>query len=192
MDPGSALRRGVCLAVPLGWLAGCGTSPAVKPAPPASPAGAAVPAAPVSPSAPAEGSARPGRLEVERHWLQSWFQGTPVLIARHGASLRVDVPLVHAFEPGQPQVKPALGAVLDKLAESLRRNPHARLRLVAAPGDGAGGGAGGGPAELALATKRATQVRAHLRQRGVAEARLASPSRTTVAAVQLRVEEDPV
>ena len=182
MVPGSALRRGLCLALPVGWFAGCTTGPVVKPTMSASPA-ADVPL--TSPAA-AEVPARPSRLDAERQWLQSWFQGTPVVIVRQGAALRVDVPLVHAFEPGQPQVKPALGAVLDKVAESLRRNPQTRLRLVAAPGDGAGSG----PAEVALATKRATQVRSHLRQRGVAEARLASPSRTTVMAVQLKLEED--
>ena len=155
-------------------LVGCAATPPGKP-PVAGPPQAVA----ASPVAPAEAAARAGRLDVERDWLRTWFEGTPVHIARQGPALRVDVPLVHSFAPGQPQVKPALGAVLDKVAESLRRNPQARLRLVAAPGD------------VALATKRAAQVRAYLRQRGVAEARLASPSRTTLSAVQLRLEEDP-
>ena len=187
MVPVFPRRRALGLALSVGCLAGCATGPAGKPTLPGSPAAADVPRVPAAPAAPAEGATPPSRLDVERQWLQSWFQGTPVLIARQGPALRVDVPLVHAFAPGQPQVKPALGAVLDKVAESLRRNPQARLRLVAAPGDGAGSG----PADVALATQRATQVRTHLRQRGVAESRLAGPSRTTVTAVQLRVEEDP-
>ena len=163
-------------------LVGCAATPPGK-LPVAGPPQAVA----ASPVAPAEAAARAGRLDVERDWLRTWFEGTPVHIARQGPALRVDVPLVHSFAPGQPQVKPALGAVLDKVAESLRRNPQARLRLVAAPGDGTGASAG----DVALATKRAAQVRAHLRQRGEAEARLASPSRTTVSAVQLRLEEDP-
>ena len=161
--------RTVAALVVTAMLAACGTAPSG------------------TTSAPAESTApppRPSRLDVERDWLKSWFQGTPVVIVRQGAGLRVEVPLVHAFEPGQQQVKPALGAVLDKVAESMRRNPRARLQLVAAPGDGA--------SDVALATQRAGQVRAHLRSRGVPDARLGSPSRTTVAAVQLRlVEEDP-
>lgn len=169
-----ALRWLVALGVlgVLGTLAGCGTAPT----------GASPQATPgaVEPTAPPQ---HPSRLDIERDWLKSWFQGTPVVIVRQGAGLRVEVPLVHAFEPGQQQVKPALGAVLDKVAESLRRNPRARLQRVAAPGDGS--------SDVALAIQRATQVRAHLRSRGVPDARLGSPSRTTVAAVQLRLEEDP-
>lgn len=120
----------------LGMLAACGTAPTGTPT--GTPASA-------EPAAPPQ---RSSRMDVERDWLKSWFQGTPVVIVRQGAGLRVEVPLVHAFEPGQQQVKPALGAVLDKVAESLRRNPRARLQLVAAPGDGT--------SDVALATQRAT------------------------------------
>lgn len=94
-------------------------------------------------------------------------------------SVTVEVPLGFCFDRGRAAVKPPLGAVLDKLAESLRRNPQARLLLLAAPGDEA--------ADAALALQRASQVRSYLRARGVPDSRLGSASRTTLAAVQLRL-----
>ena len=123
-------------------------------------------------------------LSTERQWLQQWFKDTPVQIVQQGDAVSLDVPREFAFDAARSQVKPPLAAVLDKLAQSLRRVPQARLELVAAPGDGSGGGSAASP----LAMQRATQVRKHLLSRGVPEAQLGSPSVTTVAAVQLRME----
>jgi len=64
----------------------------------------------------------------------------------------------------------------------MRRAPLARLTLVAAPDDSAGA------ASAALAQQRAAQVQKHLQSRGVAATRIAKPSATTAAAVQLRLE----
>jgi outer membrane protein OmpA-like peptidoglycan-associated protein len=123
----------------------------------------------------------PSALTTERQWLQSWFKGTPVVIAQPSdGSASVEVPREFCFTPGRTDVRPALGAVLDKMAESLRRVPALRLPLIAAPEDGAG--------ESALALKRATQVRTHLVSRGVPPRQLGTPSAATAAAVQLRLE----
>ena len=95
----------------------------------------------------------------------------------------MDVPLVHCFEAGRSELKPALAAVLDKVAESLRRVPQARLPLVAAPAD-----AGSVAAVPGLALERAARVPKHLQSRGVAAARLGKPAATAAGAVQLRME----
>lgn len=125
----------------------------------------------------------PAALDVERQWLQSWFQGTPVLIGqRSDGAVTVDVPREFCFEPGRNKIKPPLAAVLDKVAESLRRRPPARLVLVAAPGDTAD--------PTSLAKQRALKVQSHLMSRGVPAARIGKPTTTATAAVQLRIEID--
>lgn len=122
-------------------------------------------------------------LDVERQWLQSWFQDTPVLIGqRNDGAVTVDVPREFCFDPGRNSVKPALAAVLDKVAESLRRRPLAHLALLAAPGDSAD--------TKPLATQRALKVQSHLVSRGVPAARIGKPTTTAAAAVQLRIEID--
>lgn len=119
-------------------------------------------------------------LAVERRWLQQWFEGTPVHIAQpQRDALAVEVPRDFCFDKGSAAVKPPLQAVLDKLALSLRRQPQARLQLVAAPADTGG--------DAALARQRAARVRDHLRSRGVPADRLGEARATTAAAVQLRV-----
>jgi outer membrane protein OmpA-like peptidoglycan-associated protein len=149
-------------------LGACATSPPPAPQPPTVDERAAAPAA----------------LATEQQWLQSWFGGTPVVIVLRGdGAVTVDVPREFSFDNGRSNIKPALAAVLDKVAESLRRTPLSRLQLVSAPGDAAG------PSPLAL--QRATQLHKHLVSRGVPAARLGSPSVTTAAAVQLRMEVAP-
>ena len=146
------------------------------------------PPAPVGPVATPpttdERAAAPAALDVERQWLQSWFKGTPVRIAqRSDGAVTVDVPLEFCFDAGRSTVKPALAAVLDKVAESMRRVPAMRLPLLAAPESASG--------TAPLATQRAAQVRKHLLNRGVAAARLGPLSTSTEAAVQLRLEIAP-
>lgn len=169
---------GLALLLCLGLLiTACGTAPSRPPE-----KGAAASGAAVSPPGPAD-AALAARLVVERDWLRAWFKDTPVVIAQQDAALGVEVPLAFCFDPGRSEVKPALGAVLDKVAESLRRNPQARLQLLAAPGDTASA------AQAALATQRGQRVRAHLRSRGVPDARLPAAARSAVAAVQMRMGE---
>ncbi len=171
----SARSRLIALALPVGWvLAACSTgkSPGTAPAGPQ----AQEPGAPTPQAASA--------LRTEQRWLQSWFEGTPVRIGMTGDGvLAVDVPREFCFDAGRSQVKPALAAVLDKVAESLRRNTSSKLTLLAAPGDA-------GPS-APLAAARSAAVHKHLRNRGVPQARLAEPGTTTTAAVQLRIEAPP-
>lgn len=164
-------------------LAGCAsvpTPPTTAPTPAPAPSPAPAPPRPT----PDGRAALPAALKTERQWLDSWFHGTPVLIAqRSDGALLVDVPREFCFDPGRSQVKPALAAVLDKVAQTLRRRPDAHVALMAAPGDDA--------KATALALQRAAQVNKHLRTRGVPAARLGPPSVTTAAAVQLRIGPAP-
>lgn len=162
--PAYVLTLAVALAV-------CGCSSVAPPAP-AAPAGAD------------QKSTVAAALAVERQWLGSWFKGAPVLIGQHSnGAVTVDVPREFCFEPGRSTIKPALAAVLDKVAESLRRVPQAHLPLLAAPDDGLG--------SAPLALQRAIRVREYLSARGMPAARLGKPSATTAAAVQLRIEAAP-
>jgi len=102
-------------------------------------------------------------LVTEQHWLEEWFRGTPVVITLNDTStLAVDVPLAHSFAAGSSNVKPALAAVLERVAASLRRQPTLRVS-ISAPAD-----AGGPPA---LAAARTQKVRDQLISRGVADTR---------------------
>ena len=150
-------------------LCGCASAP-----PP-------VPAGPVTAD---ERTTVASALTVERHWLDAWFRGTPVLIGqRNDGAVTIVVPREFCFERGQSALKPALVAVLDKVAESARRVPQAGLPLLAAPDDGAGASP--------LALQRATRIQEHLRSRGVPAVRLGKPAVATGAAVQLRMEAAP-
>ena len=145
----------------LALIAGCASPPAAPPGPaPVSPGGAAP-----TPSRPLPPTVSP--LVSEQRWLDEWFRGTPVVIAMSDINtLTVEVPLANAFEPGASSVKPALAAVLDRVATSLRRQPSMRVS-IAAPSDAAS-------ANAALASARAEQVRSHLVSRGVPATRMAA------------------
>lgn len=173
-DPARARRPGRgCLRRRLALLAllalqGCVSTP--TPPQPAAPASSA--AAPQAP--------RNSTVAIERQWLQSWFEGTPVRIEQHSeASFSVEVPREFCFDAGRSEVKPALAAVLDKVAQSLQRKPALRAQLLAAPGDAA--------ASPELAQQRAVSVRKHLLARGVSSEQLVTATVTQVAAVQLRI-----
>src|SRR5947209_13440225 len=172
-------------------LGACSSAAVAPPPSPASTSASPGPiaAAPAPASAPASApptlaqqrTAAASTLAVERQWLASWFKGTPVVVAqRPDGAVTIDVPRQFCFEPGRDAVKPALAAVLDKVAESVRRTAVAEVRYIAAPGD-AGGAA-------ALAAQRAARVHDYLRKKGVPAARLAEPSPATGAAVQIRLE----
>ena len=169
----------------LASVSGCETpSPAPRPAAPGAPTGTApAPTTPPAPSRPAP--AAPSPLVAEQRWLDEWFRGTPVTIALADVNtLSVDVPLANSFEVGKSAVKPALAAVLDRVATSLRRQPAVRLS-IAAPLDAAGG-------TTALATARAQQVRGHLVARGVPAARVTGVGTSKAGApLQLRMTIAP-
>ncbi|MES2960298.1 MAG: OmpA family protein [Pseudomonadota bacterium] len=143
-------------------LAGCATTPS-----PPSPSGSTAPSGPggtSGPTRPAPPTLPP--LVSEQRWLEEWFRGTPVVITMSDIhTLAVDVPLANSFESGSSSVKPALAAVLDRVATSLRRQPALRVS-IAAPSDATG-------VNVALAAARAEQVRGHLVSRGVPVTRMA-------------------
>ena len=160
-------------------VCGCASGPSPSTSTAAS---AQSPAASSPPPTPAQQrTAAASTLAVERQWLASWFKGTPVVVAqRQDGAVVVDVPREFCFDPGHDAVKPALAAVLDKVAQSLRRTSIAELHLIAAPGDASG--------SATLGMQRATRVYDYLRARGVAAGRLAKPSTASGTAVQLRME----
>jgi len=168
------MRSSTSLVLLLAVVAGCTSTP---PAPSTS--------APAPTPAPAPTSdqraATPAHLAAERQWLSAWFKGTPVKIRQVDENaIAIDVPREFCFDTGASKVKPALGAVLDKMTQSLQRVPIAQVTLIAAPGDAQGSN------ELAL--KRAAQVQQHLRNAGVRAERLGKPSVASAPAVQLRME----
>jgi len=175
------------LACGLALLSGC-----AAPAPP--PAGKPPPAVGVAASAPAPaplplrpaGAVPPvvSPMVAEQRWLGEWFRDTPVTIALTDSdTLAVDVPLAHAFAAGNSAVKPALAAVLDRVATSLRRQPTMRIS-VAAPTDSGGASA--------LATSRTQHVRDYLATRGVAATRVTGLGTARAgSAVQLRMAITP-
>ena len=152
-------------------IAGCASVATPSAPPPGSP--------PPAPADAPPAAATP--LAIERRWLQQWFDGTPVRIEQDAdGALTVAVPREFCFDAGRSAVKPALAAVLDKVAESLRRVAQAKLVLVAAPPDG--------DAASPLALQRAAAVRRHLMTRGVLASRIAAPAAAEGAAVRLRVD----
>ena len=165
-------------------LAGC-ASPTSAPAPgstwPGAPGRDASPGS--SPSQPLPPLASP--LVAEQRWLEEWFRGTPVLIVLTDINtLAVDVPLANSFDAGKSAPKPALLAVLDRVSTSLRRQSGLRVS-IATPTDPA-------PANAALATARAQQVRDHLVSRGVPVTRMSGVGTARAgAAVQLRLLNTP-
>jgi outer membrane protein OmpA-like peptidoglycan-associated protein len=165
-------------------LAGCASTPPGAAPAEAVPGQAAAPPAAAASSIPERRTAAASSLAVERQWLASWFKGTPVVVAqRSDGAVTVDVPREFCFDPGRDAVKPALAAVLDKVAESLRRTAVAEVGFIAAPGDPS--------SPPALALQRAARVHDYLRARGVAAARLAKPSPATGATVHLRLDAVP-
>ncbi|MBI5255183.1 MAG: hypothetical protein HY855_01685 [Burkholderiales bacterium] len=169
-------------------LAGCAGAPRTPAQAPGSAAAPAAQAGPgqaphargepraAAPAASAPGP-RPQPLAGEQRWLSQLFEGTPVRIdvEPDGAALLLRVPMAHSFETDSPQPKPALAAVLDKLSQSLKRQPASKLQ-IGAPG----------PAARALAARR------HLLSRGVAAHRVEAASAAGGDGVVLRLSLTPV
>lgn len=161
------------------------TPPASTPGPNPTPTTSAPAPAPAPMPVPGSGEQRTAlaaELTVEQQWLDSYFRGTPVQIRQQGdGALWVDVPREYCFDAGRSNVKPPLAAVLDKVAESLRRRSGAVITLLSAPDDKPG-------SATPLALQRATQVHKHLRDRGVPSERLGEPkAAATGTMVQLRI-----
>ncbi|HEV8690255.1 MAG TPA: hypothetical protein VGQ91_08175 [Ideonella sp.] len=104
-------------------------------------------------------------LSSEAQWLVDLFAGTPVqVVGEADGSVRIQVPMKFAFDPGTPTTLPSttpkapLQAVLDKLSQSLKRRPAARLQ-AAVPSPSA--------------SERLGAIRTHLISKGVPASRVA-------------------
>ncbi|MFO1338028.1 MAG: hypothetical protein U1F53_07290 [Burkholderiaceae bacterium] len=134
-------------------------------------AGTPAPARPAAPPVP------DGPLASEARWLGEWFASTPVKVAsERDGSVLLTVPMKFAFEDAKADTpKAPLQAVLDKLSQSMKRQPMARLQAVST-----------GPGSDA----RLTAIRSHLAGRGVANWRVAaapSSAGTTAGNMFLRL-----
>jgi outer membrane protein OmpA-like peptidoglycan-associated protein len=147
-----ALLLGACASKPTSPSSGSGVFSA--PAPNAGAAGDPN----AAPRAPTPGTPAATPLATEQRFLEDWFRGTPVVIAAQPpVTLQLDVPLANSFDAGKSDIKPALNAVLDRVAQSLLRQNAARIH-VNAPADASG--------SAALAQSRAQRVREALGSKG--------------------------
>jgi len=170
------------------FIAACstiGTAPSsdVYPGPVTPPAGPGAPGAPGQTGQPAP-PAPASPLVTEQRFFEDWFRGTPVVIAAQANStLQVDVPLANSFDAGKADIKPALAAVLERVAESLRRQAGARITIAAPPDPGGA---------ATLAQQRAERVRERLVARRIAAPRIALAGGTRAGApIQLRMNIPP-
>lgn len=144
---------------------GCATTHA-----PSAPSGTVIHAPAATPATP---SAPPSPLEGEVRWMHQLFDGTPVAIdTEHDGAMRVEVPVQFAFDGDAAVVKPPLAAVLDRVALSMKRHPTTRVH-VAAPGKSA--------------AARSAAMQAHLKNRGIAPARIAMAAAKREEVVALRL-----
>lgn len=116
--------------------------------------------------------------------LQKDFAGTPVQVdllagnTGEATVLRVVVPQPHGFEVGRSAVRPALGAVLDRLLPALREHPRWTVG-TAGPVDPKGA--------AWLGADRGAAVRDYLVARGVAVTRFTPPQRQDASLTELRI-----
>jgi hypothetical protein len=161
------VRSGLCVLLLAGLQACRTTQPTAIPSPGAPETTEPPPGKPVMPpEAP---------LAAEARWLGELFAGTPVQVSgERDGSVRLAVPMKYAFDaPAATVPKPPLQAVLDKLSQSLKRLPAARLQ--AAP-----------PAGKASAERMAA-IRTHLAGRGVPSWRVAAAAAPEDDLVLLRL-----
>lgn len=135
------------------------------------------------------GTASPAELPTLddlHHRLEHDFAGTPVQLVRGepgGEALKVIVPQPHGFDAGRSAVRPALAAVLDRIAEPLRRNARWRLQ-ASGPSDPRSAAAQG--------VDRGAAVRDYLVMKGVPPARFVAPQRSSGAFTEIRLSERDV
>lgn len=109
--------------------------------------------------------------------MQALFDGTPVnIVAESDGSMRVDVPMVHAFDEKSAAPKPPLRAVMDKVATTMGRQSSSKVH-IATPGP----------------TARSAAMRSYLATRGVIALRVVvASSQPSGEWVTLRVVPGPI
>jgi hypothetical protein len=148
-------------------LAACGTAPTGP---------AAASSAPSPAEQPRPGQPPPNVLAAEVTWMRQLFDGTPVaIVAEDDGAMRVDVPLAFSFDDKSNAPKPPLRAVMDKVAQTLARQPSAKVH-VGTPGPAA----------------RTTAMRNYLVGRGVVGLRVVALNPPPSSTVTLRVVPGPV
>ncbi len=146
------LRSGACAVLVLA-LTACTSLPRGPASAPGQAPVAAAPAAPLP------------TLASEQRRLGDLFADTPVVVQRTSdGRLRLQVPLRFSFDAGRAAVKPALAALLDRLATSLKQQSAFAVRINAS-GDARGAGA------TQLARERAAATRDYLIAKGAPPAR---------------------
>jgi hypothetical protein len=100
----------------------------------------------------------PLSLAAELRWLTSLFGATPVRVTEgEGGIVSLQVPRVHAFDAASNEPKPAVRAVLDRVTQSLLRQPRARLEILAP-----------------LPSARGVALRTHVTRQGIAAWRVSA------------------
>lgn len=113
------------------------------------------------------------RMEDRRYAMEQATRGTNVQVSRtENNELKLNIPNDISFDTGSAAIKPALRAVLDPFANSLRDDPSARLTVVGHT-DNIGSEAVNNP----LSVERANSVRDYLVTRGVAAQRVETAGR---------------
>jgi hypothetical protein len=103
--------------------------------------------------------------------MQALFDGTPVsIVTEPDGAMRVDVPMVHAFDEKSNAPKPPLRAVMDKVATTMGRQSSSKVH-IATPG----------------ATARSAAMRSYLATRGVIALRVVVAPPPSGELVTLRV-----
>jgi len=167
--------------VALAGLQACQTTSSTS-----SPTAGTVPGEPLSSSAkPPLPSDSP--LASEARWLTELFAGTPVqVVGERDGSVRLSVPMKYAFDPAPATgtapasaiaPKPPLQAVLDKLSQSMKRQPTAKLQAAAPAGP--------------RSAERLAALRSHLANKGVPNWRVAAASPPADDQVLLRLVAPP-
>jgi outer membrane protein OmpA-like peptidoglycan-associated protein len=169
--PAPRVGRRACLSLPLLGLAACSGLPSRPDAPGES-------SRPPLGAPPAERS-----LASEQRRLSEALRGTPVVVETdRDGRLRVLVPLEFSFDRRRSAVRPALAAVLDRVAPALRESPRFAVRIQAPPDEGGGGGSN-------LAQDRAGAVRDYLVGKGVPRPRMSQIGRTDEPHVELLLSD---
>jgi outer membrane protein OmpA-like peptidoglycan-associated protein len=162
-------------------LAGCASRPASAP----------TPSAPV-PSASATAAASAPvhvTLASEQKRLAALFRDTPaVFVMQPDGSLRSAVPLRYCFERGSSVVKPALAAVVDRLAKS-QLQEASRFRVAAPPDPGTKPDTKLDTKETPLLRDRVAAVRDRLVSQGIAASRITLGGAAQVEGVEVFVTD---
>ena len=184
--PSFLCARSVLAVAGLVWLAGCAApkvAPPVVP-PPVAPAPGAAAAAAVAPPAAAAGTQQGAaslyvwsdRMDAAAGKLRSALLGSGVEVSQTtDQRLWLSVPGEAAFAAGRSAVKPAVGALLDQVAATLRTIPQAEVQIV--------GNTDGSSTNTALALDRAASARDWMVARGVVPSRMSVSGRALRAPV---------